>query len=184
MNETGTASRTHLYLIGYRGSGKSTVARIVSQQLRLPLVDTDRMVEESAGVTIREIFDQRGEEHFRQLEQAAIEQVSRQSPRVVALGGGAILREANRKRLAASGWTAWLTASPACLAERIAADTATAASRPNLTAQGVLGEVETVLHQRLALYRAAADRQFDTERAAVTEIADEIADWYRRAVAR
>ncbi len=95
----------HLYLIGYRGSGKSSVGREVASRMNREVVDSDDWLEKHAQLTIREIFDRFGEPHFRQLESDAIKEISmRASPVVVSLGGGAVLREANRLMLKRQVW--------------------------------------------------------------------------------
>ena len=84
----------HLYLIGYRGSGKSTVGRVVAQRLARPFSDSDDLVEAESGMTIKDIFAEKGEPWFRDLEAKVIAELAgeTQFSRVVSLGGGAILR--------------------------------------------------------------------------------------------
>ncbi len=104
----------NVYLIGFRGSGKTTVGRVLAERLGLHAVDSDDLIEQAAQATIREIFQREGEAGFRDREQNVVERLAREAaeaPRVVSLGGGAILREANRNQLAASGVCIWLTAS-------------------------------------------------------------------------
>ncbi|XZE43130.1 shikimate kinase [Pirellulaceae bacterium SH467] len=171
----------HLYLTGYRGCGKTTIAERLSGLLGMPWCDTDAIVEANAGATIAELFATSGEEVFRDLETEAIRSlVSATSPHVVALGGGAILRLQNRSLLKASGWVAWLQASPQTLAERISGDKSTASRRPALSRLGVLSEIEAVLAQRLPLYRESADQSFDTEANGIDSVVKQIADAYQR----
>lgn len=110
----------NVYLIGFRGSGKTTVGQQLAGRLGLSAIDSDDLIEQAAGASIREIFEREGEAGFRDREQAVVEQLAsaaESAPRVVSLGGGAILREANRQQLAASGVCVWLTASPEKLVE-------------------------------------------------------------------
>ncbi len=93
------------------------------------------------------------------------------------MGGGAILREANRRAIENSGWRVWLTASPQKLLERTRADHSTQARRPALSALNDYDEVVSVLAAREPLYRALAQKIVDTETLSVEAIVDDIADW-------
>ena len=169
--------RMHIYLIGYRGSGKSTVGKLLAAQLNLSFVDSDRLIE-SAGKSIKEIFAQVGEAGFRDCEQAAVREISERNERhVVGLGGGAILRPENRAVIAATGRCAWLRGSAETLYQRINADAHSAVSRPNLTADGGYNEVVDMLARREALYEEAADFVVQTDGRSPDEIVLELADW-------
>lgn len=93
----------NLVLIGMPGSGKSTVGKILSKMLCMPLVDTDALVEQTAGKTIPELFAQEGERAFRDRETAAARQAAKLDNTVIATGGGIILRPENMEALAATG---------------------------------------------------------------------------------
>lgn len=93
----------NLVLIGMPGSGKSTVGKILSKMLCMPLVDTDALVEQTAGKTIPELFAQEGESAFRDRETAAARQAAALDNTVIATGGGIILRPENMETLAATG---------------------------------------------------------------------------------
>lgn len=170
----------NVYLIGFRGSGKTTVGKSLALQLGLPAVDADDLIEQTAGMTIREIFQREGEAGFRDREQAVVEQLSAaavESPRVVSLGGGAILRETNRHALAGSGVCIWLTASAEKLLERTRADQTTAERRPALSQLNEYDEVVAILAAREPLYAATAQKIVDTENTTVEAICDEIVNW-------
>ena len=87
----------HLFLTGYRGTGKSTVAQILARRLSLPLWDVDREIESRSGTTIKSIFDSEGELVFRQIEAEAVRDLASKEQAVIALGGGVILRDDNRQ---------------------------------------------------------------------------------------
>lgn len=161
-------------LIGYRGSGKTTVARCLAELLQWQWLDTDAEVERRAGKSIADIFGQHGEQAFRDLESHEIEAVGRRTRTVVALGGGAVLRAANRRILAESGRTVWLTASPETLLARLEHDPATAGRRPHLTPAGGLREIREVLAAREPLYQASADLVVDTHQKRPQAVAEEI----------
>src|SRR5215203_3700165 len=142
-------------LLGYRGSGKTTLGRKLADRLWIKFVDTDDLVVAAAGKTIREIFESDGEAWFRELEVEAVRDACSREDHVIALGGGAVLREANRtllKSLASS--RLYLRCEPEELLKRTEADPATAANRPSLTGLGgSLQEIQSLLKIREPLYR-------------------------------
>lgn len=167
-------TRSHLYLTGYRGCGKSTVAKLLAARLDRPLTDLDDVIESSAGCSIAEIFAAEGEPGFRDRETQALRMIVEDPPSVIALGGGAILRSVNREMITATGWCVWLDADPAVIAERLAADATTAPRRPALTGLAPTDEIFAVMKEREPLYREVADRQIDTTARSIPEIVDEI----------
>ncbi len=136
-----TTPSSPIFLIGYRGTGKTTVARLVAQRLGRESIDADKEIERRAGKTIAAIFADDGEPPFRDLESAVVADLAR-TRLVISTGGGAVLREANRAAMQAAGPIVWLTASVDTIAVRIAGDAATARLRPNLTAVGGKAEIE------------------------------------------
>jgi shikimate kinase len=153
----------NLFLIGYRGSGKSSVAAALAELLGWPWIDADVELERRAGKSIRQIFEAEGEAGFRDRESAVIGDLARQDQHIIALGGGAVLRESNRLAVAGRGKVVWLQASPETLLARTTADPTTAERRPNLTAQGGLAEIRDLLACRSPLYAAWADIVVEAE---------------------
>src|SRR5262249_35187521 len=102
-----------IFLIGYRGSGKTTVARMLAQRLGWTWLDADEELERRAGRTIRTIFAEEGESGFRDREATLLEELAGRRECVVATGGGVVLRETNRQRLRTTGVIVWLTADAA-----------------------------------------------------------------------
>ena len=168
------ATLTLLFLIGSRGTGKSTVGRVLAARLGWGFVDADERIEADAGRTIADIFATEGEAGFRDRESATLAELARLSQHVVATGGGVVLRPGNREQLRAAGFVAWLTASPEAAWERIQADATTAARRPNLTARGGLDEVAALIADREPLYREAADFIAPTDGRSPEAVADAI----------
>ena len=164
----------NIFLIGYRGSGKTAVAAVLSEQLGWPWVDADAELERRAGKTIKQIFADEGEAAFRDLESAVAADLVEKDRHIIAWGGGVVLREENRELLKGRGKVVWLSATPEALFERINNDANTTERRPNLTGQGGLAEIRTLLERRTALYMACADLTIDTERMTPTEIAGQI----------
>lgn len=169
----------NVYLIGYRGTGKSSLARILAERLDWPWADADDLVEQRAGMSIAEIFARRGEPGFRELESQVVGELARRDSTVVALGGGAVLREINRQALR-DGKVVWLEASVETIERRVSGDPATAARRPNLTAGGGREEIERLLEQRRPLYEQAADYRVATDERTSAEVADEVLRWLER----
>ena len=164
-----------IFLIGYRGTGKTTVAYELAARLGYEWVDADDVVEQQAGKTIASVFAEAGEAGFRDLEARAVAALSRKRRAVVALGGGAVVREENRRAICGAGPVVWLTAGVDSIMERLAADGATASRRPDLTKMGGRAEIEALLAQRTPLYRECATLIVDTEGQSAAEVADEIA---------
>lgn len=166
-----------LALIGYRGTGKSTVGRILASRLRRTFWDCDLAIEARANRSIRAIFTELGEPAFRDWEEQALAELTAGSPAaVLATGGGAILREANRRRLRDFGFIAWLTAHPSVLARRLEADRLGLAGRPPLTMGGTLEEIVQVLAVRTPLYTELADAMIETDDKSPDQVADSILD--------
>ena len=170
----------NLYLVGYRATGKTTVAKYLGEYLDRDVVDADDLVEQRAGMSIKEIFSAHGEEHFRGLETAVLEELVRLSTTIVALGGGAVLRPGNRLQLQATGRTIWLRATAETIHQRIGGDPLTVARRPNLTNAGGLEEIRDLLSAREAVYRECADFEVDTEDRSPEAVADMIHRWLDR----
>ena len=141
-------SGMNITLIGYRGSGKTSIGKLLAQKLWRDFVDTDQLIVDHAGMTIREIFAAEGEAGFRQREAAVVAEVAAKENQIIAAGGGAVLDPANVASLKRSGKIVWLKADPKTLHARIQADAATNANRPNLTAVGGIEEVERLLAAR------------------------------------
>lgn len=161
-------------LIGYRGTGKSTVAAPLAERLGWDWIDADFVIEQAAGCSIREIFERDGETGFRELERAVLKPFLQRDRLIIAAGGGAILNKDTCEEMAAAGLVVWLTASVETILSRIASDDSTTDRRPNLTVDGGRSEVEQVLRTREPLYRACAGLIIDTDGRDVMDIADEI----------
>jgi shikimate kinase len=165
----------NVILIGYRGTGKSTVARLVAERLGWSWVDADAHLESQAGRTIREIFATEGESGFRDRESAVLRELTARDCCVIAAGGGIILREQNRQAICRSGLVVWLTADARVIADRLEADASTATRRPALTPLGGVDEVSALLAEREPLYRACAQLMIDTTTSTPALVADRIA---------
>lgn len=161
-------------LIGYRGSGKTSVGRELSRRLGWPCIDADDLIEERAGCSIREMFQTRGEAYFRDLEEEVIAEILTGESKIVSPGGGAILRETTRRRIQAAGPVVWLQGSVEVLGRRLEGDQGSGDRRPGLTSKGMLDEIRDVLTQREPLYRDLATLILNTDDRSVTVLGDEI----------
>ena len=160
-------------LVGYRGTGKSTVGRLLADRLGRAFADADREVEARAGRPIRSIFAEEGEPAFREWESRVLADLTtRLVGGVMATGGGAILLEANRKALRDFGFVIWLSADPDTLARRLQSSRRGVDDRPSLTAAGTLAEIAEVLEARTPLYREVADAAIETAGRTVDQVAD------------
>ena len=163
-----------IVLIGYRGSGKTTIGKRLADQLWQPFVDTDDLVVRKAGgKTIKEIFETGGEQTFRDLEAEAVREVSLLQEHVIALGGGALLREENRKHIKDAGFkVVYLRCEPDVLFEHIQADPETASTRPALTnLGGGVEEIRKLLADREPIYRQVKTAELDVTRLTPEEAA-------------
>lgn len=163
-----------LVLIGYRGTGKSTIGPILARRLGWTFIDADERIEAAAGRSIAEIFAAEGETGFRDRESATLAELCRGDDLVIATGGGVILRDANRQRLRDSGFVVWLTASPETIWDRLQHDPTTTSRRPNLTPGGGLDEIRSLLAVREPLYRQTANFTIATEALSPEAAADAI----------
>ena len=163
-----------LSLIGYRATGKTTLARLVAERLGWDWIDADTEIELRAGKSISRIFAEDGEPAFRDIEAAVIADLCRRDRLVLAAGGGAPLRSDNRRAMRARGKVVWLVARPETILARMAADAATPARRPALTDRPALEEITQLLAAREPIYREAADLLVDAEGKPAAEITEEI----------
>jgi shikimate kinase len=146
------------------GSGKSTVGRHIARDIGLPFVDTDHVIEQRIGCSIREYFETQGEQAFRDVEETVIEEVMRLESHVVATGGGAVLRQANRQVLHDRGVVVYLRSTPEDLARRLRHDS----HRPLLQGgNDPLRRLRTLFQDRDPLYRRTAHFVIETGRPSV-----------------
>lgn len=169
--------RENIVLIGFMGSGKSSIGKRVAKQLGFQFIDTDQVIIDRAGMPISDIFAQVGEASFRDLETSAIVSIGHLTRCVVATGGGAILREKNRELLRQLGFVIQLTATEDVIFERVARNT----KRPLLQTEDPRATLRELLEKRLPLYADAAQFTLDTTELDHAAAADAIIAEARRA---
>ncbi len=161
----------NVVLIGYRGTGKSTVGKIVAARLGRTLVSTDAEIVKRVGQSIPEIVVLHGWDYFRDLESQVCQELAGRDGLVIDTGGGAILRSQNVETLKKTGILFCLTASVDTITKRIGRDT----QRPSLTgAKSFVDEIQDILRERTPKYKAAADHVIATDGRSIVQIANEI----------
>jgi shikimate kinase len=163
MKERGDA----IVLIGFMGSGKSSVGRTLARMTRLPRFDTDEMVATRFGLTISEIFEAHGEGKFRDAETETLRELSGKGRAIIVTGGGIVLRPENVTLLRELGTMFYLAADEATLFKRISRRT----TRPLLRTENPRATVTELLRARLPLYGSAADIEVDTSALTHDEVA-------------
>lgn len=164
------SGKNHIFLIGFMGAGKSTIARQLSVRLERPLVEMDERIVREQGMPITEIFAKYGEEHFRAIETALIQTIGTEQPSVVSCGGGAPMRAENVASMKESGTVVFLTAKPETIYARVKDST----ERPVLNGHMNVDYIAELMEKRRPKYEAAADVCIATDEKSREEIADEI----------
>lgn len=167
-------SQMVITLVGYRGTGKSTVAQALAERLGWRCCDADEFVEAEAGCSIRRIFEEQGEPAFRTLEQQVLAELLQQHHLIIASGGGAVLHAPTCDRMLEAGPVVWLQASIDTILQRLSADAATRDRRPALTNLNEHDEVARLLALREPLYRQVSTIIVASDGRTPEQIADEI----------
>ena len=159
----------NIVLVGFMGTGKSTVGQVIAQKLGFHFIDTDDVIEQTSKAKISDIFAEHGEVYFRDLESQAVKSVALMKNQVVATGGGVVLRSSNIDLLRTGGPIFCLNATPKAIWDRVRSSR----SRPLLRGPDPLKKIETLLDKR-APYYALADHQIETTGVSVDRVANEI----------
>jgi shikimate kinase len=169
------AKNHNIFLIGLMAVGKTTVGRLLADELGMPFFDTDRVVEDKAGADIAWIFDVEGEAGFREREAQVVDELTARDGVVLATGGGVVLRDENRRNLATRGVVVFLDSPIEKLVERARRDK----RRPLLQQGDARTTFERLAHERAPLYAEIANYRFCADRHSAKALAREIANRLR-----
>jgi shikimate kinase len=159
-----------IIFVGLPGSGKTTVGRQMGRRLGLPFLDSDNVIEQRLGCSIREFFDREGEERFRDIEQSVLDDLSKYHHGILSTGGGSVLRLANRQHLHARGKVVYLRSTPEEVFRRLRHDM----QRPLLQVNDPLERLRNLFTARDLLYRETAHHVVDTGRPSINKLLSSI----------
>ncbi len=162
--------KEHIFLIGFMGCGKSTNAACLAEMTGAKQVEMDQMIVENEGMAIADIFKEKGEAYFRELETNLIRSFAGVEPAVISCGGGAVLKDENVKFMKECGKIVLLTAEPGTIYERVKDST----DRPVLNGNMNVSYIEELMEKRRPKYEAAADVKVATDGKTAEEICREI----------
>jgi shikimate kinase len=160
-------SSGNIAFVGFMGTGKTTVGKILAQKCGLPFVDIDRVIVEKKGMEIPSIFNKYGESYFRDLEEDILKEVLLKDCQIISCGGGSIIRESNRKLLIQRAVNCWLYNAPELSLSRI-----NSATRPLLNEANPLEKAKELFENRAPLYFEVADYKLCTENLSLNQISD------------
>lgn len=155
-----------IIFVGLPGSGKSTIGRQLGRRLGLPFVDSDHVIEQRLGCSIREFFTREGEERFRDIEEGVLDDLTLRHQGVLSTGGGSVLRAINRERLKERGRVVYLRSSPEEVYRRVRHDV----NRPLLQVSDPVQRLRSLYELRDPLYRETAHYVIDTGRPSVASL--------------
>lgn len=162
--------KNHIFLIGFMGSGKSTVAKYLSGTYKMQQIEMDAQIEEDEGRSIASIFENEGEAYFRTLETALLKSLDPKETFVVSCGGGAAVKEENVREMKKKGRIVLLLAKPETVYERVK----NSHNRPLLEGNMNISYIKKLMEKRQALYESAADLQVKTDGRTAEAIGEEI----------
>lgn len=160
----------NIFLIGFMGAGKSTIAKELQGMLHMNLVEMDARIVEEQGMSINDIFDRFGESHFRDLESRLVLTIGKEGNTIVSCGGGVVVRPENVTNMKKNGKIIFLAATPETIYERVK----DSKERPILNGHMNVEYISELMEKRRALYEAAADVRIDVDGKSVSTICEEI----------
>lgn len=168
--------KNHIFLIGFMGSGKSTVAKYLSSAYQMKQIEMDEQIEKNEGRSISTIFEKEGEEYFRTLETELLKSLDPRETFVVSCGGGAAVKEENVREMKEKGRIILLSAQPETVYVRVK----NSHNRPLLEGNMNVSYIKELMGKRQKLYERAADFQVKTDGRTAEEIGEEIIKQIRK----
>lgn len=162
----------NIVLVGFMGTGKTVTGRALAAKLGREFLELDEIIENKEGISVREIFERKGEPYFRKIEQEAVKESAGRDGVVISAGGGAIIDKKNLENLKKNGLIVCLDASPGVILDR----TKDLDSRPLLNVLNPEEQIKELLKKRASYYRKA-DFHVDTDGLSAEEVADKIIRW-------
>ena len=161
----------NIYLIGFMGSGKSTVSEVLSRMTGWDRIEVDERIVDREKMSIADVFAVKGEVYFRDVETEVVRELGRQERKIISCGGGTVLRRENVDAMKAAGTILWLTAEPETVYDRVKDST----DRPVLNGHMSVDYIRSLMEKRHDCYARAADRKVVTDGKSAEMIAEEIA---------
>lgn len=162
--------KENIFLIGFMGVGKSTVAKVLSDVLGYELVEMDEEIVRQQDMAISDIFDEYGENYFRRLETELLHEIAKKKNQIISCGGGAVLQEDNVKIMKSCGTIVLLTADPETIYDRVKGDL----SRPLLSGNMGIAYIRELMEERQSCYEEAADLEVATDGRDIHTIVEKI----------
>ena len=160
----------NIFLIGFMGAGKSSIAKELSKKLQMNIVEMDQRIVQEQGMSINEIFEKYGEDHFRDIESQLILDLGNTEPVIVSCGGGVVIRQENSQYMKKSGKVVFLTAKPETIFERVRYSK----ERPILNGNMNVEYIKGLMEKRRDAYESAADFFVATDDKTQETICEEI----------
>ncbi len=163
----------NIILIGFMGVGKTEVGKLLAKKLNMTYIDTDSIIENEQGMEINDIFNEKGEESFRDMETKLLDNIAKLKDHVIATGGGIVLRPGNIKKLKSMGPLVLLTSDPETIHKRVKGS----GTRPLLNVEDPNAKIKEILEFRMPIYRGIADLEVDTSLLSPEEASNKIAEF-------
>lgn len=160
----------NIFLIGFMGCGKSTIAKALQEKLGMEIMEMDAEIVRRQKMTIAEIFEKHGEKYFRDVESELLQELKSEDHKIVSCGGGVVIRSENSDYMRKSGRVVLLTATPETVYERVK----DSKDRPILNQNMSVSHIAQLMEQRREMYQRAAEITIQTDGKSAEEIADEI----------
>lgn len=169
-------SKKNIILIGFMGTGKSSVSRYLHNMAQMEIAEMDEIIVQREGMSIPTIFATKGDSYFRSLETSLLQELQQENDLIISCGGGAALRKENVDAMKTNGYVFLLTAAPETIFKRVGADQ----NRPVLNGRRSPEGIAQLMKERQPFYQAAADFVISTDNKSSENVAQEILDIFKK----